>query len=91
MGEAPDCGKWAGRPRAQELANVTRRMCDISIRIGRDPDWGKWAGRPWGQELANIIHVKRMCDISIRIGPQIGANGLGGPGPRIGKCHKENV
>ena len=41
MGEAPDWGKWAMRPRAKELANVIKRMFDISIGIGRGPRLGK--------------------------------------------------
>ena len=37
----PDWGKRAGRPWAQELANVIKRMRDTSARIGRDPRLGK--------------------------------------------------
>ena len=41
--------------------------------------------------MANVI--KRMCNISVRIGrgPRLGKMGQEASGPRIGKCHKENV
>jgi hypothetical protein len=41
--------------------------------------------------LADVI--KRMHDISIRIGrgPRLRKMGWEALGPRIGKCHKENI
>ena len=59
--------------------------------MGEAPDWGKWVGRPWGPELENVI--KRMYHILIRIGrgPRLRKLGREALGPRIGKCHKENM
>jgi len=44
--------KWAGRHWAQELANVIKRMCDISVRIGRDPRLGKISREALGQRIS---------------------------------------
>ena len=51
----------------------------------------KWAGRPWAQELANVI--QKMSNILVRIWrvPRLRKMGREALGPRIGKCHKENV
>ena len=51
----------------------------------------KWAGRPWAQELANVI--QKRCNILVRIWrvPRLRKMGREALGPRIGKCHKENV
>ena len=72
------------------MANVIKRMCDISVRIGRDPRLGKMTGRPWAKELANVI--KRMCNISVRIerGPRLEKMGREALGPRISnpECSK---
>ena len=57
------CAKWAGRPWAQELANVIQKRYNILVRIWRVPRFSK--------------------DLE---GAQIEALG-----PRIGKCHNENV
>jgi hypothetical protein len=66
----------------QELANVIKRMCDVSIRIWRGPDCGKWARRLWAQELANVI--QRFCNIlrkDLEVSQNV-ENGPGGLGPK---------
>ena len=51
----------------------------------------KWAGRPWAHEVANVI--QKRCNILVRIWrvPRLRKMGGEALGPRIGKCHKENV
>ena len=49
FGVAPDWGKWAGRPWAQELANVMKKKCNILVRIWRVPRISKM-----GQEALDL-------------------------------------
>ena len=69
--------------RAQELANVTKRMSAISLRI--------WRGPRGLEPNANVI--KRTYDISIRIwrDPSLWKMGREALGRRIIKCHKEHM
>jgi len=87
------------RPRRPDTANaVDAQLKSKSVLSARGrqrrPD-AKTAGgaqsRPWAQEVANVL--KRMCAISVNIwrGPRLGKMGRDALGPRISKCHKENM
>ena len=52
MGRGPDWGKWAWGHWSPELANVIKRMCDISVRIGRGPRLGKMGREALGPRIS---------------------------------------
>ena len=90
-GKLPNCGKCAREPWAQELANVVKRVCDISMGVWRGPDCGKWAKKALGPRISKF-HKEKMCYFNKDLeGPRVMENGQGASCPRVSKCYKENV
>ena len=90
--KAPKLWKeWARGPWAQELANVVKRVCDISMGVWRGPDCGKWAKKALGPRISKF-HKEKMCYFNKDLeGPRVMENGQGASCPRVSKCYKENV